>query len=78
LASLGHPIVGDKIYGPDETLYLRFIEHGVTDELLDRLLLPRHALHAAKVTLRHPRTQLACTFEASLPEDMATLIAEHA
>jgi len=24
LASLGHPIVGDKIYGPDETLYLRF------------------------------------------------------
>ena len=78
LASLGHPIVGDKIYGPDETLYLQFIEHGVTDELLDRLLLPRHALHAAKVTLRHPRTQQACTFEASLPEDMETFIAEHA
>jgi len=26
LASAGHPIVGDKIYGPDERLYLRFIE----------------------------------------------------
>ena len=25
LASLGHPVVGDKIYGPDEQLYLRFI-----------------------------------------------------
>jgi 23S rRNA pseudouridine1911/1915/1917 synthase len=77
LASLGHPIVGDKIYGPDETLYLRFIEQGVTDELLQRLLLPRHALHAATVMLRHPRTQHACAFEAPLPEDMETFIAEH-
>jgi len=33
LASLGHPIVGDKIYGPDEKLYLRFIETGWTPEL---------------------------------------------
>ena len=30
LASVGHPIVGDKIYGPDEQLYLRFIETGWT------------------------------------------------
>ncbi len=33
LASLGHPIVGDKIYGPDERLYLQFIETGWTPEL---------------------------------------------
>ncbi|HSH38151.1 MAG TPA: RNA pseudouridine synthase, partial [Chthoniobacterales bacterium] len=46
LASLGHPIVGDKIYGPDERLYLRFIETGWTTELERQLLLPRHALHA--------------------------------
>jgi 23S rRNA pseudouridine1911/1915/1917 synthase len=78
MASLGHPIVGDKIYGPDETLYLRFIEQGVTDELLERLLLPRHALHAAKVRLRHPRTQEARLFEAALPEDMETFIAGNA
>ena len=78
LTSLGHPIVGDKIYGPDETFYLRFIEQGVTDELLEKLLLPRHALHATKVTLRHPRTQQACVFEAPLPGDMETFIAEHA
>src|SRR5206468_11178689 len=31
LAWLGHPIVGDKVYGPDERLYLEFIENGVTD-----------------------------------------------
>ena len=51
LSSVGHPIVGDKIYGPDEQLYLRFIETGWTPELEQRLLLPRHALHSAKLSI---------------------------
>jgi 23S rRNA pseudouridine1911/1915/1917 synthase len=51
LASLGHPIVGDKIYGPDEKLYLEFIETGWTPELEDRLLLARHALHSAALEI---------------------------
>ena len=51
LSSLGHPIVGDKIYGPDERLYLRFIETGWTPELQEKLLLPRHALHSAKLAI---------------------------
>ena len=51
LASVGHPIVGDKIYGPDEQLYVRFIETGWTRELEQRLLLPRHALHSTKLAI---------------------------
>jgi 23S rRNA pseudouridine1911/1915/1917 synthase len=51
LASLGHPIVGDKIYGPNERLYLEFIETGWTDSLDRQLLLPRHALHSAKLAV---------------------------
>lgn len=51
LASLGHPIVGDKIYGPDERLYLRFIETGWTTELESALLLRRHALHATRLCI---------------------------
>jgi 23S rRNA pseudouridine1911/1915/1917 synthase len=51
LASLGHSIVGDKIYGPDENLYLRFIETGWTDELARELLLDRHALHASRLRI---------------------------
>jgi 23S rRNA pseudouridine1911/1915/1917 synthase len=78
LAWLGHPIVGDKIYGPDETLYLQFIEKGVTNEMLDKLLLPRHALHAERVSFHHPTTQERATFPAQLPEDMQTFIEEHA
>jgi 23S rRNA pseudouridine1911/1915/1917 synthase len=51
LASLGHPIVGDKIYGPDEKLYLEFIETGWTAKLERQLILPRHALHSAKLAI---------------------------
>lgn len=51
LAALGHPLVGDKIYGPNEQLYLRFIETGWTAELERELLLPRHALHAAELRI---------------------------
>ena len=51
LASVGHPIVGDKIYGPDERLYLQFIETGWTPELEQQLLLPRHALHSDRLAV---------------------------
>jgi 23S rRNA pseudouridine1911/1915/1917 synthase len=78
LAWLGHPIVGDKLYGPDETLYLQFIEHGVTSEMLEKLLLPRHALHAERVSFLHPRTQQPRAFQAPLPEDIKMFIEEHA
>lgn len=49
LAHLGHALVGDKIYGPNEQLYLRFIETGWTEELAREMLLPRHALHSARL-----------------------------
>jgi 23S rRNA pseudouridine1911/1915/1917 synthase len=48
-AALGHALVGDKIYGPDEGCYLRFIETGWTPELAEVLHLPRHALHAHRL-----------------------------
>jgi len=66
LASIGFPIVGDKIYGPDEQLYLRFIETGWTRELERRLLLPRHALHSAKLTIDGEME-----WESALPADLA-------
>ena len=45
-AHVGHPLVGDKIYGGDESCYLKFIGNGWTAELQEKLLLPRQALHA--------------------------------
>jgi 23S rRNA pseudouridine1911/1915/1917 synthase len=46
LSHTGHPIVGDKIYGGDETLYLDFVAGKLTPEQSRRLLTPHHALHA--------------------------------
>jgi 23S rRNA pseudouridine1911/1915/1917 synthase len=65
---LGFPLVGDKIYGPDERLYLEFIEHGWTPELAAKLLLPRHALHCAEIDL-HP-AGLDFAFRSPLPDDL--------
>ena len=49
-AHLGHPIVGDKLYGGDEDLYLALVEDRLTDEQRRRLILPHHALHAGNVS----------------------------
>ena len=48
----GHPIVGDKIYGPDESIYLRFVENRITEGDCGRLILANHALHAARLSFR--------------------------
>jgi 23S rRNA pseudouridine1911/1915/1917 synthase len=65
---LGHSVVGDKIYGPDARLYLDFIDKGWTPELEERLLIPRQALHCAKIELR--TTGFPEVFRTPLPADM--------
>jgi 23S rRNA pseudouridine1911/1915/1917 synthase len=49
LAHSGHPIVGDKIYGKDEDIYLAMVGRRLTGEQRKQLLLPNQALHAAQV-----------------------------
>ena len=59
----GFPIVGDKLYGPDEACYLEFIETGWTPELAARLLLDRQALHASRLVWREHDWQCALPAE---------------
>jgi len=49
LAHIGHPIVGDKLYGGDEDLYLALVQDRLTDKQKERLIFPNHALHANRV-----------------------------
>jgi 23S rRNA pseudouridine1911/1915/1917 synthase len=49
LAHLGHPIVGDKIYGGDERIYLDFVSGRLSGEQQRFLGLPFHALHAERL-----------------------------
>lgn len=69
MAHIGHPLVGDKIYGPDEGHYLTFIETGWTEELARSLLLPRHALHSA--VLRVDEGGRTLEWRAPLAPDLA-------
>jgi 23S rRNA pseudouridine1911/1915/1917 synthase len=68
LAHAGFPIVGDKIYGADETCYLDFIETGWTDELEKRLQMKRHALHSTKLRFEFADGEIL-EWNAAAPED---------
>ena len=59
LTHRGHPIVGDKIYGGDEDLYLALVEDRLTEEQRVRLILPFQALHAHRVELQFRGERLA-------------------
>lgn len=76
LQSLGFPIVGDKLYGRDENAFLTFIKHGFTAELEKSLMLPRTALHAARLIFMHPQARKEMIIRAPLPEMFADFIRE--
>ncbi len=73
LLHAGLPMVGDKIYGPDELIFDRFTRREMTEEDLAALRLPRHALHAWRLELPHPVTREPIALEAALPEDLREL-----
>lgn len=74
LASMGHPIVGDKLYGPSDRYFADFADGLLDDEGRAALVLPRHALHAAALGFDHPTDGRRLRVEAPLPADMAELI----
>jgi 23S rRNA pseudouridine1911/1915/1917 synthase len=70
LLHAGLPMVGDKIYGPDELIFDRFTRKEMTDHDRAALRLPRHALHAWRLALPHPRTGDRVELESPLPGDL--------
>jgi len=60
-SSIGHPIVGDTMYGAPSRLKVGGREQKT---------LPRHFLHAAAIEFVQPRTGHALRFEAPLPADL--------
>lgn len=69
---IGHAIAGDKLYGPDESLMLEFLDHGFTGRLPELLPLPRQALHAARLAF----TGLAA-YDAPLTSDLVGFCEQH-
>jgi len=73
LQGLGYPVVGDKLYGVDESFFLRFVEGRLDEQDLRRLRLPRQALHSAELHFSHPETGRILKFSAPLPADLESL-----
>lgn len=72
--AIGCPLVGDKIYGVPPDIFLASLDGEVGAEHRERLILDRHALHAARLTFRHPHRSERLVIEAPLPPDMAALV----
>ncbi len=64
MASLGHPLLGDTLYGGGGTRF----------EAAHRALIHGQCLHAGELHLTHPKTGEEMTFTAPLPEDTVKLI----
>jgi 23S rRNA pseudouridine1911/1915/1917 synthase len=66
----GYPLLGDKLYHPDENVFLEFYENGNTAEVIAASGYVRHCLHAAKLQFRHPNSGALCKIRCPLPQDM--------
>ena len=71
---MGHPLVGEKLYGSDETLYLEFCREGWTERLTHALSFHRQALHCGDWSMENDLELPALV--APLPSDMAQLVGE--
>ncbi len=96
MAHLGSGIVGDKLYDPDEAVFVGYTKAWETalqtktenplfsssstavyaptgKALTRRLVLGSHALHAKKLSFRHPRSGKTLSVEAPLPKEWTGL-----
>ncbi|HEU6447287.1 MAG TPA: RluA family pseudouridine synthase [Verrucomicrobiae bacterium] len=74
LAHLGHPIVGDKLYGGDEDCYLALAQNRLTDAQRAKLILENHALHACslKFIWRGKDVEFSCQPEKGFMEFLSS------
>ena len=72
--SLGFPVAGDKLYGLDETFYLKQRSDEITESDREKLLLPRQALHSAFLEFIHPDNGEKISCSAPMPEDMQNIL----
>jgi len=76
MASIGHPVVGDTLYGAAGQLTDQVAAQAAQSKAArrkaepERLRLGRNFLHAAKLEFTHPKTGKVLQLEAPLPEEL--------
>jgi 23S rRNA pseudouridine1911/1915/1917 synthase len=72
MASLGHPVVGDTLYGAPSAI----VSLAAAASRLPRLVLPRNFLHAAELEFAHPRSGEPLSLVSNLPADLKQFMAQ--
>ncbi|KMQ51679.1 Ribosomal large subunit pseudouridine synthase A [Chitinispirillum alkaliphilum] len=75
LASIGHPVIGDKLYSLSDEKYLRWLDN--PKNLPEELQTPRQALHCESLRFTHPFTGRETEISAPMTDDMNDLIGKH-
>jgi 23S rRNA pseudouridine1911/1915/1917 synthase len=65
MASIGHPLVGDPVYGRSGKTH---------SNILKELQFQRQALHAAELGFTHPVAKHRLAFSSPMPPDMQELL----
>ena len=73
LEHLGFPLLGDKLYGQPDEVFLRYLDHGADEAVRAAVGFPRQALHAARLILPLPGGG-ELRLNAPLPADMAAIL----
>lgn len=74
--AIGHPVVGDKLYGVDESLFERSLDDLLTPDDLRELGMDRHALHNHRVVFRAPGTGERVEVISPMPDDMRAFLGQ--
>ncbi len=72
MASLGHPVVGDTLYGASAVI----VPLAAGDKRLPHLRLDRNFLHSAELEFAHPRTGERLSLVSELPGDLRSFLAQ--
>ena len=73
----GFPLVGDKLYNGDPTIFMRFKDMEATDEDHDDMVLPRHALHALALKIAYPSKENPSIYKTLIPKDLRIWMEEN-
>ena len=66
----GFPIAGDKLYGTDSSVFLEAKSETFALPTGNEVSLQRHALHAHRLTFRHPHSKEPMEFVSELPDEL--------
>ncbi len=69
LAAVGYPLLGDRLYGVSSDVFIRSLEPGGRDAVVEATGAERHALHHRRVRFRHPSSGSWLEIEAPVPRD---------